>query len=109
MDIIRLFAILTIIAGCSAIRDGFVVEATNNFKNGQYIETIANINKAQATIHYDDKTQALFLFMKAESYEKLNEPLKALGTYHYLIERYPESEYAVIAREAVKKHRDINP
>jgi tetratricopeptide (TPR) repeat protein len=87
------------LTACSPMmQDGALVRARNKFLEGDYVNAIAYADNAIAKYHYNDNTRASLLFMKAESYQQLNEYEKAIGIYTYLTQKYPDTEYASMSQ-----------
>ncbi|MBU2713907.1 tetratricopeptide repeat protein [Zooshikella harenae] len=90
------------LTGCGSMaRDGAFIRAQNNFSDGDFEETIEISDRALRMYEYDNEAKAQLLFLKAQSYQKLNKSAEARTTYQFIIDKYPNTEYAYRAKQAL--------
>ncbi|WP_158968663.1 tol-pal system YbgF family protein [Paraglaciecola sp. L3A3] len=79
---------------------------------GEYAESIRLANRALSTYEYDKEEKANLLYLKADSYAKLNRYTDAYGIIQYIFKTYPETEAFYRAKTlitSVAKHLQQKP
>jgi tetratricopeptide (TPR) repeat protein len=95
MQKLIILTLLIITSSCSTIlSDGASIQAYNAHKRGNYKKAIQLVSQALEMYEYSNEAKANMLFIKAESYARINEDTSALGVLTYIISTYPNSEAA---------------
>ncbi|SFM69870.1 hypothetical protein [Marinobacter zhejiangensis] len=109
MKSVLVVLLAVMLVGCaSMVRDGAIIRVQDNLADGDYADAIAIADRALNAYDYSDDQRAQLLFMKAVSYQNLEDYQTALALYGYLAYKYPDTEYgfrAATILESVEQSR----
>jgi len=100
MRILSVFLILFTLSGCASLaRDGSVYGAYNFFEKGEYVKTITKVEESMGMYSHTDDQKAELLFLKMQSYQKLDDMESTVGLLRYLSEVFPKTEHGFRAQQ----------
>lgn len=107
MKPVLVLIVAVMLVGCaSMVRDGAIIRAHDNFEDGDYTDAIAIADRALNAYDYNDDQRAQLLFLKAVSYQKLEDYQSALALYRYIAYKYPDTEYGFRAASILQAVED---
>jgi len=103
MRILLVFLVLFTLSGCASVaRDGSVYGAYNSFEKGNYLKTITRVEESMSMYSHTDDQKAELLFLKMQSYQKLDDMESTVGILKYLAEAFPKTEHGFRAQQTLK-------
>lgn len=113
MKHVLVLLLAVMLVGCaSMVRDGAIIRAQDNFADGDYADAIAIADRALNAYDYNDDQRAQLLFLKAASYQRMEDYQGALALYRYIAYKYPETEYgfrAATILQSVESQKTKSP
>ena len=93
---------LVFLSACSDKSKGALNSIHSKFNNGEYEKAISKAFRAESKYDFSEAESAELNFIIAESYSKLGEIEKAQDMYKLIIEKYPETKFAMLSKSALK-------
>jgi hypothetical protein len=98
-----LAALLTLSA-CGAAASGAMIQANNALQDKDYDRALGKVDDAQRMGDTSDpEFEKRVLSLKARIYEAKGDQVAASGIYQYILDHYPNSEEAYLARSKLGK------
>ena|SRR5579863_2240007 len=91
--------LMSLVAGCAIGQMGAMSRAHAGLADKRYEFTLKRLAEAEQFDQTTPELQAEISYMRAECYDGLSESAEAVGMYRYVVETYPKSEFAFMARE----------
>ncbi len=97
-------ALIFLVQSCSAgnLQNGAMIRARRSFVKGHCEKVLKRLSEAQRYQEPSPALKAEISYLRALCLEKLARTNEAIGTYRYIINTFPESEYAYRAKEQLK-------
>ena len=102
MKIMTLIFLVVILTACSS-SDGAIIGVNKLFNKGEYGAAISKALHAESKYEYTPLQQAELDYIVAESYAKLNETDKSVAVYNHIVERYPDTKFALLSKTVLAK------
>jgi hypothetical protein len=100
--IILLVATLALCNGCALPREVTLIRAYNALEEGNYEAALTRLSLAERYPGLSNELKAEVAFLRARSYEGLQDIPEAIGLYRYLVTVFPDSPYSWAAKEKLK-------
>lgn len=102
MKQIVVLVFVCILFGCWDASEGAIATANNRYAKGQYEKAIAKTLEALRDYDYSKDAEAELNYIMAQSYEKLGERDKSTALYKHIVEKYPNTKIALLAKTEIK-------
>lgn len=102
MKKIIILAFISVLFGCGDASQGAISNANKMYANGQYEKAIAKTLKALRDYDYSKEAEAELNYIMAQSHEKLGEVDKSTALYSLIVEKYPNTKVALLAKTEIK-------
>lgn len=100
MNKLIVLVLVVLLSACGS-KSGALYGAHKAYDSGEYSRAISKAMSAKRKYSYDDDSLAELDYIIAESYEKLGENKKANTMYRYIVETYPSTTHARLAKSAL--------
>jgi hypothetical protein len=98
LPVIALLAVTLSLGACaSLIQTASISEAYKHYESQQYERTLELITQAENAEAMSDETKAELTYLKAMTYEALDEDETANTLYQYLAKEHSNSQYGYMA------------
>ena len=95
---IALLALTLSLSACaSLIQTASISEAYKHYERQQYDRTLELISQAENAKAISDETKAELIYLKAMTYEALDDEETANTLYEYLVQEHRNSQYGYMA------------
>jgi outer membrane protein assembly factor BamD (BamD/ComL family) len=101
--IILLVATVALCNGCTLSREVSIIRAYNALEQGNYEAALTRLSAAERYASLSDELKAEVAFLRARSYEGLQDMPEAIGLYRYLVAVFPDSPYSWAAKEKLRQ------
>lgn len=102
MKKIIIMAFICALFGCGDASNGAISKANKLYANGQYEKAIAKTLDALRDYDYSKEAEAELNYIMAQSHEKLGEVDKSTVLYKHIVEKYPNTKVALLAKTEIK-------
>ncbi len=89
----------SLLAGCSIGQMGAMSRAHAGLADKRYEFTLKRLAEAEQFNSTTPELQAEISYMKAQCYDGMSKSAEAVGMYRYVVNTFPKSEFAFMARE----------
>ena len=89
--------IVLLLAACASQRTDRAI-AYNNFRDGDYADTISWIRRTESRGDVTPELRAELTYLEARSLDGMGEYARSEELYAYLVERHADSRYSYLAR-----------
>jgi outer membrane protein assembly factor BamD (BamD/ComL family) len=109
--ILLLLAIFALSSGCAVTREISMFRAYKALEAADYEAALTRLSAAERLAPLSSELQAEVAFLRAKSYEGLQDIPEAIGLYRYLVASFPESPYSWAAKEKLQwlESREAKP
>jgi hypothetical protein len=101
--IILLVGTLGLCNGCAFTREVSIIRAYNALEEGNYEAALTRLSTAERHAGLSNDLKAEVAFLRARSYEGLQDIPEAIGLYRHLVAVFPDSPYSWAAKEKLKQ------
>ncbi len=102
MKQIIVLVFVCILFSCGDASEGAISRANNMYAKGQYEKAIAKTLDALRDYDYSKEAEAELNYIMAQSYEKLGEGDKSTVLYKHIVEKYPNTKVALLAKTEIE-------
>jgi Flp pilus assembly protein TadD len=85
--------------GCATAQKGNVMRAQFAAERGHYQYALNRLNEAEHLIEPEPTVKAEIVYLKGVCYEGLGRSVDAKGSFQYVAEQFPNTEYGYQAKE----------
>jgi outer membrane protein assembly factor BamD (BamD/ComL family) len=100
--ILLLLATFALCSGCAVTREISILRAYKALEEANYEAALTRLSAAERRAGLSSELQAEVAFLRAKSYEGLQDIPEAIGLYRYLVAAFPNSPYSWAAKEKLK-------
>jgi outer membrane protein assembly factor BamD (BamD/ComL family) len=100
--ILLLLAAVALGGGCALSTEVSLRRAYHAMESGNYEAALSRLSAAERYAGASSELKAEIAFLRAKSYEGLQDVPEAVGLYRYLVAAFPDSPYAWAAREKLQ-------
>ena len=104
---VMVIVIMCFITGCATAQRGAIIRAYSGIQNKEYDFALNRLSEAENYADPSPEIMAQILYLKGICFEGLNKTAEAKGTYKYLMDTIPKSQYAYMARERLSSIETI--
>ena len=107
----RLIGILTltltlvtlIIMGCATAQRGAMGISYSLIEDGKYESALRRLSQAELYVEPTPELRAEISFLRAKCYEGLNKTDDAIGLYEFIVQKFPDTQYAFQAQRRLRR------
>jgi Flp pilus assembly protein TadD len=103
LTVLGLIGILVAGSGCATAQKGNVMRAKYAVEHGHYKYALNRLNEAEHITEAKPQVKAEIVYLKGVCYAGLGRKEDARGSFQYVADQFPESEYGYQAREKLAK------
>ena len=102
---IKLVALLStlILAGCGIAQRGAISNAYEAMANDDYVLALGKLSEAESYKETSPEIQSEISFLRAFCLEREGKYYEAMGLYAFIIKKYPETNYAIMAKGRINR------
>jgi Flp pilus assembly protein TadD len=97
--LLGLFGILACGFGCATAQKGNVMRAQFAAEHGNYQYALNRLNEAEHFTEPEPLVKAEIVYLKGVCYAALGRSADARGSFHYVAEQFPNTEFGYQAKE----------
>lgn len=101
--IVWAIVLAVMLAGCSLALRVAMMQARGSLEDGEYRSALSKLADAESYTETVPELQAEIVYLRAEAYAGLGRKEEALGELKYLVGKFPDTSYAQLAKEKLRK------
>ena len=99
LKIVGLMLALTATFGCATAQKGNVIRAQFAAERGHYQYALNRLNEAEHLANPEPVVKAEIVYLKGVCYEGLGRNADARGSFQYVADQFPDTEFGYQAKE----------